>query len=101
MPFASLNTAQMQFFQENKRYAGLPELMSSPAMKKTSEMMPKSGNNALGTADDPLPGYNVRLLVAPDGKSYALSAARTDGPCKLLGAVTDERGIIFLTEPLH
>lgn len=101
--FRVLNTAQVQFYRANGRYANISELLKSPETKNASEMIAAAGNDrtALGTPDDPLPGYNLRFIVAPDGKTYAMTATKKDGPCRLIGATTDDRGIIYLIEPLR
>ena len=103
MAFRVLNTAEMQFQRANHRYASLAELMKSAELKNTSEMIASAGNDPvkLGAADDPLPGYALRLIVALDGKSYALTATKKDVPCRSLGATTDDRGVIYLIEPMR
>lgn len=101
--FRVLNTAEMRYYHANGRYASIAELLKSPGTKEASELIAAAGNDrtAFGAPDDPLPGYNLRLIVAPDGKAYAITATKDDGPCRLIGATTDDRGIIYLIEPLR
>lgn len=100
-----MNTAEMRFYAANKRYANLTELLSLDETKKLSAdksySTPDGGSVQLGTADDPLPGYVLRVVVAADGKSYSITATKKDAPCKWFGATTDERGLMFLMEPLR
>ncbi len=100
--FRVMNTAQVQFYRTNNRYANLSELLSSPALKKASVDMPAAGNEQVTFgSDDPLPGYDLRLLVTGDGKSYSLIATKKEGDCRHVGATTDERGLIYLIEPMR
>jgi hypothetical protein len=79
--------SQAQFYRANGRYASISELLKSSETKNASEMIAAAGNDrtAFGTPEDPLPGYNLRLVVAPDGKAYAMMATKKDGPCRLIG----------------
>ena len=103
--FRVINTAQLRFYGANHRYANLAELLSFDETKKLSsnpryaQPVPKSV--ALTTSDDPLPGYDLRVTIASDGKSYVIAATKKDGNCKLAGAMTDERGVIYMVEPLR
>jgi hypothetical protein len=101
--FRLINTVEVTFQHENGRFANISELFNSAAMKRVSERMGSTGNQtgSLGSADDPLPGYTLRLIVAADGKSYALTATKKDEPCRGRGGTTDERGVIYLMEPLR
>lgn len=101
--FRVINTVEVGFRHANGRFADISELMNSPEMKRVAERRAARGNQPfpLGSPDDPLPGYTLRLIVAADAKSYALTATKKDEPCKLLGATTDERGVIYLMEPLR
>ena len=103
--FRVMNTAEMRFYAANKRYATLPELLNYEETKKlsanTGYSQPVEGSVAIGTADNPLPGYNARIIVGADGKSYVITATKNDGPCKGVGATTDERGLIYFIEPLR
>jgi len=103
MTFRAMNTAQTRLYRTTNHYASLPELLSSPELKKVSADMASMGNEPVtfGSSNDPLPGYNLRLLVAADGKSYSLVATKKDGECRHVGATTDERGLIYLIEPMR
>jgi hypothetical protein len=100
-----MNTAQMQFYRANQRYATVPELVNYDETKKLSAnkgySQPVEGSIAIGTADDPLPGYKLRVIVGAEGKSYVMTATKSDGPCRSVGATTDDRGVIYLIEPLR
>jgi hypothetical protein len=102
--FRVMNTAQMRFNLANHRYAPLTELIAYEETRKMANSgyaQPVPGSVVIGTVEDPLPGYALRVTVGSDGKSYAITATKNDGPCKFYGAATDERGIIFFIEPLH
>jgi hypothetical protein len=103
--FRVMNTAELRYYEANNRYANRTELLSFAETRKLSSNIsystPSKDSVALGTADDPLNGYVLRIVVASDGKSYSISATKKDAPCKWVGATTDERGLIFLMEPLR
>lgn len=103
--FRVLNTAQMRYFQANQKFATMPELINFEETRKIAAdktySQPVAGSVAIGSADDPLPGYAVRVIVGADGKSYVITATKKDGSCRGVGATTDERGLIFLIEPLR
>jgi hypothetical protein len=103
--FRVMNTAEVRFYEAHSRYANLSELLSSDETRKLSAnksySTPNKDSVPLGTADDPLPGYVLRVVVAADGKSYSISATKKDAPCRWVGTTTDERGLIFLIEPLR
>ena len=103
--FRVLNTAEMRFFKANQRFATLPELVNFEETKKMAAdkryAQPVAPSVTIGSADDPLPGYSVRVIVGNDGKSYAITATKRDGACRGVGATTDDRGLIYLIEPLR
>jgi len=103
--FRVMNTAEVRFYAANKRYATLPELVNFDETKKLSAdksyALPVKGSVEIGTAEDPLPGYLLRIVLGEDGKSYVITANKKDGACKWVGATTDERGVIFFIEPLR
>jgi hypothetical protein len=100
-----MNTAEMRFHMANKRYAEAPELFNYEETKKlsanTGYSQPAQGSVAIGSADDPLPGYKLRVTVGADGKSYVITATKNGGPCGGDGVTTDERGVIYFIEPLR
>lgn len=103
--FRVLNTAEVRFYQANHRFATTSELLNFDETKKlsakTSYSQPVEGSIAIGAADDPLAGYTVHLTVGADGKSYVITATKKGEPCRGVGATTDERGVIYLIEPLR
>lgn len=103
--FRVFNTAEMRFRQTNHRFANVPELVNFEDTKKLSAnkgySQPAADSVAIGSPDDPLPGYNVRSSVGDDGKAYTITATKKDAPCAGVGATTDERGVIYFIEPLR
>ncbi len=103
--FRVLNTAEMRFYQNNHRFATALELVNFDETKKLAADLqysrPVSSSVAIGSADDPLSGYTVHLVVGADGKSYVITATKKEGTCTGVGATTDERGIIYFIEPLR
>jgi alkylated DNA nucleotide flippase Atl1 len=89
--FRLINTVEVSFHRVNNRYGNISELMNSPEMKRASERMGGAGNQtvSLGSSDDPLPGYTLRLIVAADGKSYAVTASKKSEPCRGWGGATE------------
>jgi len=100
-----MNTAEVRYYAVNKRYASMSELMNFEETKKLAAdreyLLPVEGSVGIGTADDPLPGYTLRIVLGSDGNSYFITATKKDAPCKRVGAMTDERGLIFFVEPLR
>lgn len=102
--FRVLNTAEMNYNDANHRFATVSELVGSDETKKLlvkNYSQPAEGSVEIGSADDPLPGYAVHSIVGADGKSYSITATKKGGPCKWVGATTDERGLIYFIEPLR
>ena len=103
--FRVLNTAEMGYNHSNHRFATVAELVGFEDTKKLAANKryaePVEGSVQIGSADDPLPGYAVHSIVGVDGKSYSITATKKDGPCKGVGATTDERGLIYFVEPLR
>jgi hypothetical protein len=104
--FRVLNTEELTYYYANNRYATVAEITSTDEVKKLSankrySSQPVEGSIVIGSADDPLPGYEVHSIVGADSKSYSITATKKDGPCKGVGAATDERGLIYFIEPLR
>ena len=103
--FRVFNTAEMRYNQANHHFANASELLNFDETKKlaanTGYSQPVAGSIAIGSADDPLPGYALRLSVGVDGKSYTITATKKASPCGAFGVMTDERGIIYFVEPLR
>ncbi len=102
--FRVLNTAEMVFRETNHRFAKASELLDFPETRKLSAnthySQPVPGSIVLGSVDDLLPGYTLRLSVGDDGESFTITATKKAGPCAGVGATTDERGVIYFIEPL-
>jgi hypothetical protein len=102
--FRVINTAEVNYRMQNGSFANMTELAAYPTFKKFAEHLrsqAEAGSVELGGADDPLPGYTVRLLVSSDGKAYSLAATKKAEPCGGVGAATDDRGVIYLVEPIR
>jgi len=105
--FRVLDTAEMSYNDVNHRFATVSELVGSDETKKLlinvyrRYSQPADGSVEIVSADDPLPGYEVHSIVGADGKSYSITATKKDGPCRGIGAATDERCLIYLIEPLR
>jgi hypothetical protein len=100
-----MNTAQVRFFQQNKRFGGANELLAFPETKRLSGRknysQPTADSIAIADSTDPLPGYALRITVSLDGKAYSIIATKKDGACRAYGAATDDRGVIYFIEPLQ
>ena len=103
-PFRVFNTAEMEYRARNHRFADVNELFGFEGLKNratTAYAHPGPNSAAIGTTADPIPGYDVRLTNTSDGTAYTILATKKDSPCKLAGAATDNRGVIYLMEPLR
>jgi hypothetical protein len=92
-----INSAEAQYRFTNGRYASYSTLLRSGQLKETSSTRFTVVPGDLQSEADPLPGYEVRLLVSPDGGAYQLSildkkACGTD-------LFTDESGVVFEGRP--
>jgi hypothetical protein len=89
-----INTAEAQYRFAHGVYADYATLLRSGQLKDTGgrEFTVLPGN--LQSETDPLPGYRLRLLVAPDGVSYQLSIQQATADCGT-GLFSDETGVIF------
>ncbi|MGC1675318.1 MAG: hypothetical protein WA739_23865 [Candidatus Acidiferrales bacterium] len=89
-----INAAEFQYRFANGIYADYPTLVRSGQVQKTRgqfTVVPKT----VQSVSDPLPGYLIRLVVTPDGRSYQLSIQeKTFADCAF-GLFSDETGVIF------
>ena len=89
-----INAAEFQYRFANGIYADYPTLVRSGQLQKTRgqfTVVPKT----VESVSDPLPGYLIRLVVTPDGRSYQLSIQEKTFVDCALGLFSDETGIIF------
>ena len=89
-----INTAEAQYKFAHGVYADYAKLLRSGQLKDTGgrEFTVLPWN--LQSETDPLPGYRLRLLVAPHGVSYQLSIQQATADCGT-GLFSDETGVIF------
>ena len=89
-----INAAEFQYEFANGIYADYPTLVRSGQLQRTRAqftVVPET----LQSVSDPLPGYLIRLVVTPDGRSYELSIQEKTFVDCALGIFSDETGIIF------
>lgn len=89
-----INAAEFQYRFANGIYADYPTLVRSGQLQKTRgqfTVAPKT----VQSVSDPLPGYLIRLVVTPDGRSYQLSIQEKTFVDCALGIFSDETGTIF------
>jgi hypothetical protein len=89
-----INAAEFQYRFANGIYVDYPTLVRSGQLQKTRgqfTVAPKT----VQSVSDPLPGYLIRLVVTPDGRSYQLSIQEKTFVDCALGIFRDETGIIF------
>jgi len=84
-----LNAAEVNFFRSNNRYATFPELVKSGNVGD----VPTASLN-LQADFEPMPGFRLRLLLAPDGSQYALSLTRNTPECEV-SLFSNESGIVY------
>ena len=89
-----INTAEAQYKFVHGIYANYATLLHSGQLKETGgrefTLLPRS----LQSETNPLPGYQLRLLISQDGSSYQLSIRERTADCAT-GLFSDETGIIF------
>jgi hypothetical protein len=91
-----LNDAEVKFRGAHKRFAFLQELLDWDVTKQLA----KEQGVQLGSAENVVTGYTFRLTVSEAPKQYSIVAWKTDPPCKYVGAVSDDRGLILLARAL-
>lgn len=90
-----LNTYEISYADENKRFGSNDELFS------WLEMRGKMGQAPFSLSPADLKPYELRIAATPDGKHYQISMIRPSDMhdkstwCKA-AAFTDGRGVIFL-----
>ena len=101
----TINTAEVTYkFQvsKTKSYASLDSLMRSEAMQRLLQedlkKMPGDFQRLQNSADDPLPGFDVKLILSADGQHYSLSVLKKKGgDCSFVGLSSSDTGIIYRT----
>jgi hypothetical protein len=98
-----LSAAEIDSFRINHRYATFAELVKSNQLTHTVMESPEhfSAFRSLNLQSDsePVLGYLLELIVAPDGASYKLSLTRKAVNCAP-GLFTDEKGILYEGKPV-
>jgi hypothetical protein len=89
-----INAAEFQYRFANGIYADYPTLVRSGQLQKTRGQF-TAVPTTVQSVSDPLPGYLIRLVVTPDGRSYQLSIQEKMFVDCALGIFSDETGIIF------
>ena len=90
-----INAAEFQYRFANRIYADYPTLVRSGQLQKTAGRQFTFVPKTVESVSDPLPGYLIRVVVTPDGRSYQLSIQeKTFADCAP-GLFSDETGIIF------
>lgn len=89
--------AEESYFHVNRRYATFPELMKSGFLEQTAVLTSQylSAFQSLNLRSDaePVPGFTLTVLVAPDRAGYRLSLTPKSQACAS-GWVTDEAGVV-------
>lgn len=92
-----VSAAEESYFQVNRHYATLPELLKSGFLEQTavltSQHLSAFQKLNLRSEAEPVPGFALALLVAPDRASYRLSLTPKAQACAS-GWVTDESGLV-------
>jgi len=89
-----INTAEAQYKFANGHYADYRTLLDSGQLKQTVQHEFTLSPGDLESEVDPLPGYRLRLSLAPDAAFYQLSIVEKTGNCGA-GLFTDETGVIL------
>jgi len=90
----SLNTFEVTHKFQHSGYVSWDALLSDRDFTDASKRSEIAPSGTLSSAPEIAPGWNLRLNIAADGKSYdVLLEDTTDQKCGY-AAITDERGII-------
>ncbi len=102
----TINTAEAAYFysansgakQSRNHYAPWPELFTSGLLQEMKQSAPDvwSHMNA-----DGIQGYNLALIVSPDGKSYQLALHDANPQTAGFSVFTDQSGLIYTGSPLQ
>src|SRR5262249_13804038 len=101
----TINTAEVAYFytpnndaQRRNRYATWSELYSSGVFDEMKRSAPEV--HSLFTADG-IQGYNLALIVSPDGQYYELALHDAKPESGRFSVFTDQSGLIYTGSPLR
>ncbi len=90
-----INTAESRYHFNHGMYAEFAELAKSREIEELGGAFQSVYTKLdLQAGSEPLPGFELRIVVAGDGKSYKLSLAEKEGKCRW-GLFSDDRGLIY------
>lgn len=84
-----------QYRFAHRIYADYPTLVRSGQLQKTAGRQFTFAPKTVESVSDPLPGYLIRVVITPDGRSYQLSIQKKTFVDCAPGLFSDETGIIF------
>jgi hypothetical protein len=90
-----INAAEFQYRFANRIYADYPTLVRSGQLQKTAGRQFTFVPKTVDSVSDLLPGYLIRVVVTPDGRSYQLSIQEKTFVDCAPGLFSDETGIVF------
>jgi len=87
------NTAEARFGQ--KHFASVEEIVRSGTLPEVAKLYPNANWSGVDLqSQEPIPGWQLQIVVGPEGQSYKLSLIEKSGPCRF-GYFSDEVGIIY------
>jgi len=91
-----INTAEVEPQGQQGRYVSFAELVRTGALKSAGRHFPQLDldRTNLQSEREVLSGWELRLVVGGDGKSYKLSLIEKEDRCRF-GFFSDEVGIIY------
>ena len=101
----AINTAEYKYKQNHGAYASWDVLVTSPEFVKDGLPWAISQDSELSkiqfsAKSDVVPGWNLRILLSSDSKSYDASLERISDACNYAIA-SDERGLIRESKTLE
>lgn len=89
-----INQAEVLYRSAHGRYADYPTLVRSGQIREAEGHFTVAPGN-LQSETEPLPGYKLRLLIAPDSAAYQLSIQKKVPAGCGQAVISDERGLLF------
>ena len=101
----AINTAEYIYKQNHGAYAPWAVLVASSEFVKNGlpwaiSQKPELSKIEFSTKPDSVPGWNLRILISSDSKSYDASLERTSDSCNY-AVGSDERGLIRESKTLE
>jgi hypothetical protein len=99
----TINTAEVTYklqYSNTNSFGTLQDLFNSGLIARYSELKASPDIIRLQESSDPLPGFQLDLLLSTDHEHYSLSVLKKSGDCSHIGLYSSDVGIIYRAKPI-